>query len=88
MEKRCYAQLTWIDSGNTTFKEKEKACQDENPKAQPRQKLRQENPARLKTRKGNLDKSQGKDHRHGENSRKEVMGKSYMAKEKEKKKKK
>ena len=40
--------------------------------------MRQKNPARLKTCKGSL----------GKNSRRDVMGKNYMAKEKEKKKKK
>ena len=67
---------------------KKKVCQVENPKGRPRQNLRLKDPARLKTRKGDLGKRQGNDHGHGKNSSMDVMGKNYMAQEKEQKKKK
>ena len=67
-------------------KRKKKVCQVENPKGWPRQKLSKKDPARLKTQKGGLDQRQGKEHGHGENSFKDVMGKNYMAWKKEKKK--
>ena len=53
---RCFTQLTWINSRNTTFKKGGKKGV-ENPKGWPRQKLRQKNSTRLKTRKGGLGKS-------------------------------
>ena len=77
MDKRCFAQSTWIGFENIIF-EKEKACQVENPKGQPRQKLR-EMAIQAKVR--------GKDHRHGKNLHKDVMGNNDMAQKKEKKKK-
>ena len=58
MGKRCFAQSTWIDSKGTIFEKKE-AYYVENPKGWPRQKLRQKDPARLKTQKGDLGKRQG-----------------------------
>ena len=86
MGKRCFAQSTWIDSKGTIF-EKKKAYYVENPKGKPRQKLRQKDPARLKTQKGDLGKRQGQRPWECENSSKDVMGKNYMAWKKEKKKK-
>ena len=56
MEKRCFTQSTWIDSKVITFERKKKVYKVEISKVQPRKKLRQKNPARLKTEKGNLSK--------------------------------
>ena len=78
MGKRCFVQLTWIDSENTTFKERGGGG------GRPRQKLRQKNPTRVKTQKGSLGKFKGKDRGHGKNSQRDIMRKNYMAKENKK----
>ena len=54
MGKRCFAQSTWIDYEDITFekKKREKTCYVENLKGRPRQKLRQNNPARFENSKG------------------------------------
>ena len=68
-------------------KKKKKACQVENPKGWPRQKLRQRNPARLKTQKGNLGERQRKRPWTRRKFPQGHHGKNYMAQKKEKKEK-
>ena len=45
MGKRCFAQLTWIDSGDTIFKKEKKKKKEEKKRA------------RLKTQKDSLGKN-------------------------------
>ena len=50
--------------------------------------LKQKDPVRLKPERAIQEKDGGKDHGHGKNSSKDIMGKNYMAWKKEKKRKK